>query len=148
MGRNWHTSVFLAFPLIDEKPLSVKILGLAKRQSRADVDPFEAAVLANPESTVIDGGKQRLVIQVTPMKKHSQIFIDISLRKIVRKLLKIQYRLRNSQAIGVDSTVRILSQAEFLCEKGTDAKPSAIQACLVMAEERRRKTKLDAIAVF
>ena len=58
LGRNGHTSVFLAFPLIDEKLLAVK----------ADVDPFEAAGLANPESTVIDGGEQRLVIQVTPMK--------------------------------------------------------------------------------
>ena len=63
LGRNGHTSVFLAFPLIDEKLLTVKILGLAKRQSRADVDPFEAASLTNPEGTVIDGGEQRLVIQ-------------------------------------------------------------------------------------
>jgi len=163
LGRNGHTSVFLAFPLIDEKLLAVK----------TDVDPFEAASLTNPEGTVIDGGEQRLVIQVTPMKKkrnlllgedpwkslgftdarkdkssrlldahdlvvflqaedgmleerhaipvpvqkHSQVFIDISLRKIVRKLLKKQDRLRDLQAIGVDSTVRVLSQAEFLCKK-------------------------------
>jgi len=52
-----------------------------------------------------------------PVQKHSQVFIDISLRIIVRKLLKIQDRLRDLQAIGVDSTVRVLSQAEFLSEK-------------------------------
>ena len=52
-----------------------------------------------------------------PVQKHSQIVIDICLCKIVRKLLKIQYRLRNLQAIGVDSTVRVLSQAEFLSKK-------------------------------
>ena len=80
-----------------------------------------------------------------PVQKHSQVFIDISLRKIVRKFLKIQYRLRNLQAIGVDSTVRVLSQTEFLCKKRTDAKPSAIQACLVMAEVRRRKTTLNSL---
>ena len=37
LGRNGHTAVFLAFPLIDEKLLAVK----------ADVNPFEAASLAN-----------------------------------------------------------------------------------------------------
>ena len=52
-----------------------------------------------------------------PVQKHSQVFIDISLRIIVRKLLKIQDRLRDLQAIGVDSTVRVLSQAEFLSKK-------------------------------
>jgi len=54
-----------------------------------------------------------------------------------------KYRLRNLQTIGVDGTVRILSQAEFLCKKRTDAKPSVIQTCLEMAEVRRRKTKLN-----
>ena len=38
--------------------------------------------------------------------------------EIVRKLLEIQYRLRNLKTVRVDGTVRILSQAEFLCEKG------------------------------
>ena len=79
--------------------------------------------------------------------KRSQIVIDVCLCKVIRKFLKIQYGLGYLQTIGVDSTVRVLSQAEFLCEKRTDAKPSAIQACLVMAEVRRRKTKLNAIAV-
>ena len=65
LGRNGHTAVFLAFPLIDEKLLTVK----------TDVDPFEAAGLANPESTVIDGGEQRLVIQVTPMKKKCNLLL-------------------------------------------------------------------------
>ena len=65
LGRNGHTAVFLAFPLIDEKLLSVK----------TDVDPFEAAGLTNPESTVIDGGEQCLVIQVTPMKKKRNLLL-------------------------------------------------------------------------
>ena len=65
LGRNGHTSVFLAFPLIDEKLLAVK----------ADVNPFEAAGLTNPESTVIDGGEQRLVIQVTPMKQKCNLLL-------------------------------------------------------------------------
>lgn len=90
--------------------------------------------------------KERQTVAI-PVQEHSQIVIDICLCKIVRMLLKIQYRLRNLQAIGVDSTVRVLSQAEFLSKKRTDAKPSAIQTCLEMAEVRRRKTKLNAIAV-
>ena len=61
--------------------------------------------------------EERHAISVS-VQKHSQIFIDICLCKIVRKLLKIQDRLRDLQAIGVDSTVRVLSQAEFLSEKG------------------------------
>ena len=36
----------------------------------------------------------------------------------IRKFAKIQHSLRDLQAIGVDSTVRVLSQAEFLSEKG------------------------------
>ena len=44
---NGHDSTFLSLALIDEDLLAFKILGLAKRQSRADVNPFEAASLAN-----------------------------------------------------------------------------------------------------
>ena len=164
LGRNGHTAVFLAFPLIDEKLLAVK----------ADVNPFKAAGLTNPESTVIDGGEQRLVIQVTPMKqkcnlllgedswkslgltdtrkdkssrfldahdlvvflqpeygmlekgntvtvpvqKHRQVIFDVFLGEIVRQLVEIQHSLRNLQSVVIDSTIRVLSQAEFLCEKG------------------------------
>ena len=82
-----------------------------------------------------------------PVQKHSQIVIDVCLCKIVRKFLEIQYRLRNLQTVVVDTAVGILGQTKFLCEKRTDAKPSAIQTCLEMAEVRRRKTKLNAIAV-
>ena len=70
LGRNGHTSVFLAFPLIDEKLLSVK----------TDVDPFEAAGLTNPESAVIDGGEQRLVIQIAPMKQKCNLLLGEALR--------------------------------------------------------------------
>ena len=49
---NRHTPVFLSLALIDEDLLPV----------RTDVNPFEAADFADPESAVIDGGEQRLVI--------------------------------------------------------------------------------------
>ena len=41
-----------------------------------------------------------------------------------------------------------LHAAEFLSKQRTDAKPSAIQARLVMAEVRRRKTELNAFLKF
>jgi hypothetical protein len=91
--------------------------------------------------------KERQAVAI-PVQEHGQIVIDICLCKIVRKLPQIQYRLRDFQAIGVDRTVRVLSQAEFFSKQRTDAKPSAIQACLVMAEARRRKTKLNAFLQF
>lgn len=68
--------------------------------------------------------------------------------KFVRKLLEIQHCLSNFQAVIIDTTVSILSQTEFLRKKRTDAKPSAIQARLVMAEVRRRKTELNAFLEF
>lgn len=49
---NRHTPVFLSLALIDEDLLTVK----------TDVNPFEAADFADPESAVIYGGEQRLVI--------------------------------------------------------------------------------------
>ena len=45
--------------------------------------------------------KERQTVAI-PVQEHSLIVIDICLCKIVRELLKIQYRLRNLQAIGVD----------------------------------------------
>jgi len=60
--------------------------------------------------------KERQTVAI-PVQEHGQIVIDICLREFVRKLLEIQYRLRNLQTIGVDSTVRVLSQAEFLSKK-------------------------------
>lgn len=91
--------------------------------------------------------KERQAVAI-PVQEHSQIVIDICLCKIVRELLKIQYRLRNLQAIGVDSTVRVLRETQLFSKQRTDAKQSAIQACLVMAEVRRRKTKLNAFLKF
>ena len=189
-----YAAVLFAFSLIYEYLLAVK----------TDVIPLEAASLANPESTVIDGGEQCFVIQVTetdkpfylflrehtreplglaylgqdkssrfleshalvvalqskhgmlemrnsvtvPVQEHRQIVIDICLCKVIRKFLKIQYGLGYLQAVVVDTAVGILGQTKFLGKQRTDAKPSAIQACLVMAEVRRRKTKLDAFLKF
>lgn len=47
--------------------------------------------------------KERQVVAI-PVQKHSQIVIDICLGEIVRKLLDIQFRLRNLKAIRLDST--------------------------------------------
>ena len=58
-----------------------------------------------------------------------------------QEVFQMQYRLRDFKAIGVDGAVRVLSQTEFFSKQRTDAKPSDIQACLVMAEVRRRKSK-------
>ena len=69
--------------------------------------------------------KERQAVAI-PVQEHSQVVIDICLGKFVGKLSQIQYRLRNLQTIGVDSTVSVLSQTEFLCKQRTDAKPSAI----------------------
>ena len=91
--------------------------------------------------------KERQAVAI-PVQEHSQVVIDICLGKFVGKLSQIQYRLRNLQAVGVDRTVRILCETQFFSKQRTDAKPSAIQACLVMAEVRRRKTKLDAFLKF
>ena len=55
--------------------------------------------------------KERQAVAI-PVQEHGQIVIDISLCEIVRKLFEIQYRLRNLKALRVDSTVRVLSQAE------------------------------------
>lgn len=44
--RDGYDTVLLSLTLIDENLLAFKILGLAKRQSRADVNPLEAACLA------------------------------------------------------------------------------------------------------
>ena len=83
-----------------------------------------------------------------PVQEHRQIVIDICLCKVIRKLLKIQYSLCNLQAVVVDTAVGILGQTKFFGKQRTDAKPSAIQACLVMVEVRRRKTKLNAVPEF
>ena len=154
-----YASVFLAFALIYEYLLAVK----------TDVVPLAAASLANPEGTVIDGGEQCFVIQVTetdksfylflreytweslwlaylwqdkssgflephvlvvvlqskhgmlemrnsvtvPVQEHRQIVIDICLRKVIRKFLKIQYGLGYLQAVVVDTAVGILGQTKF-----------------------------------
>lgn len=52
-----------------------------------------------------------------PVQEHRQVALNICLREIVRELVKIQYGLGNLQAVVIDSTIRVLSQAEFLCKK-------------------------------
>lgn len=52
-----------------------------------------------------------------PVQEHCQVVVDVFLGEFVRKLLEIQCRLRNLQAVIVDRTVRVLSQAEFLSKQ-------------------------------
>ena len=52
-----------------------------------------------------------------PVQEHRQVVVDVFLDEFVRKLLEIQCRLRNLQAVIVDRTVRVLSQAEFLSKQ-------------------------------
>lgn len=51
------------------------------------------------------------------LQEHRQVSIDISLSEIVRQFLKIQHSLRDFQAVVIDGTVRILSQAELLSKE-------------------------------
>ena len=48
--------------------------------------------------------KERQAVAI-PVQEHGQIVIDICLCEIVRKLLEIQYRLRNLKTVRVDGTV-------------------------------------------
>ena len=67
--------------------------------------------------------KERQAVAI-PVQEHRQIVIDICLCKIVRELLKIQYRLRNLQAVGVDRTVRILCETQFFSKVNSDMRSS------------------------
>ena len=60
--------------------------------------------------------EERHAISVS-VQKSRKIPVNIFLGKVIRKFAKIQHGLRDLQAIGVDSTVRVLSHAEFLSEK-------------------------------
>ena len=60
--------------------------------------------------------EERITVAIS-IQEHRQIPFNVCLCKAVRNLFEIQYRLRNLQAIGVDSTIRVLSQAEFFSEK-------------------------------
>ena len=60
-----YAAVLLAFSLIYEYLLAVK----------TDVIPLEAASLANPESTVIDGREQSLVIQIAKPDETFHLFL-------------------------------------------------------------------------
>ena len=62
---NGHVAVFTPLALEDEQLLAVK----------ADVVPSEAACLANPEGTVVDNGKQGLVIQGTVAEKTGDLLL-------------------------------------------------------------------------
>ena len=82
-----YAAVLLAFALVYEYLLAVK----------TDVIPLEAASLANPESTVIDGGEQCFVIQVTETDKPFYLF----LREHTREPLGLAY-------LGQDKSSRFL----------------------------------------
>ena len=70
-------------------------------------------VLFQPEYGMLE---KRNTVAI-PVQKHRQIIVDVFLREIVRQLFKIQHSLRDFQFVIIDSTVRVLSQAEFLSKQ-------------------------------
>ena len=91
--------------------------------------------------------EMRKTVAIT-VHEHRQIVLDVCLCEVVRELVKIQHSLSNLQSVVIDSTIRVLSPAGFLCKKRTDTKSRAIQTRLVMAEVPGRKTKLNAFLKF
>ena len=77
MTSSFFPSVQAARQAVSEYLLAVK----------TDVVPLETAGFADPESTVIDGGEQCLVIQVTETDKPSHLF----LREYTREPLRFAY---------------------------------------------------------
>ena len=97
----------------------------------------DIVVLLQPEYGMLEKGNTIAI----PVQKHRQIVFDIFLGEIVRQLVKIQHSLRNLQSVVIDSTIRVLSQAEFFRKPTPNREKS--QACLDYSEVRRRKTKLE-----
>lgn len=88
---------------------------------KTDVMPFEAASLAYSQGIVVDGGQQ--------------CFAAWLVQELVVVLHSEYGMLKERQTVAIPV-------------QEPDAKPSAIQACLVMVEVRRRKTKLNAFLKF
>ena len=84
-----------------------------KNKSLRFFKPHDLVVVFQPEHSMFE---MRNTVSI-PVQEHRQIAVNVSLGKIVRKFLEIQYRLRNLQAIRVDRTIRILCKAEFLSKK-------------------------------
>ena len=105
------------------------------------------AIISCSESSLFgDGVTLRSGVSVHFSARLIEIVVSIQpifgrSKKFIRKFPLIQNRLRNLQVIGVDRTVRILSQAEFLCKPMPNREES--QAYLDSSEVRRRKTKLE-----
>ena len=96
---NGHVAVFTPLALEDEQLLAVK----------ADVVPSEAACLADPESAVVDDGKQGFVVQGAVAEKAGNLLLGVHSEK--------QHCLSNFQAIVIDTAVCILCQTQFLSKK-------------------------------
>ena len=71
---NGHVAVFTPLALEDEQLLAVK----------ADVVPSEAACLADPESAVVDDGKQGLVVQGAVAEKAGNLLLGEHSRQPLR----------------------------------------------------------------
>ncbi len=83
-------------------------------------------VLFQPEYGMLE---KRNTVAI-PVQEHGQVVVNVSLSEIVRQLVKIQHSLRNLQSVIIDSTVRVLSQAEFLSKqpnrRQTECHPSSL----------------------
>lgn len=84
-----------------------------KDKSSGFLNVHDFVVLLQPEHGMF---KMRNTVAI-PFQEHRQIVINVSLGKIVRELVEIQHSLRNLQSVVIDSTIRVLSQAEFFGKK-------------------------------
>ena len=96
---NGHVAVFTPLALEDEQLLAVK----------ADVVPSEAACLADPESAVVDDGKQGFVVQGAVAEKTGNLLLGEHSEK--------QHCLSNLQAIIINTVVCILCDAQFFSKQ-------------------------------
>ena len=51
------------------------------------------------------------------IQQHRKIDFNVCLGEVIRQFVVIQYSLRDLQAVIVDRTIRVLSQAEFFSKK-------------------------------
>ena len=100
--------------LLGEDPWkSLGFTDTRKDKSSRLLDPHDLVVFLQPEYGMLEKGNTVTV----PVQKHRQVIFDVFLGEIVRQLVEIQHSLRNLQPLVIDSTIRVLSQAEFLSEK-------------------------------
>lgn len=115
---NGHVAVFASLTLEDEQLLAVK----------ADVVPSEAACLANPEGTVVDNGKQGLVVQGAVAEKAGNLLLGEHSRQPLRLAHGREYE--TSRLLKTHHLVVGLQSEHSVLEEG--------QAATVFVQECRQ----------